>query len=213
MLTSNNTLWQTVCDKDEVKCIFQDYVGFSGDNIYFAQNTPHLEECSQSRVINLGLISFYWATYFLSPDFSIHISGFVSSLLGIGIITQEEQWIEIRPDSVTEMIRKIDSHWKPTPAFGIIRPSTGEQSSTLTNVTLTCEYTSFEEEGVNRITFSPSNGIMVSDINVISNKTIEFDIDISVGTPLGFKSVTVIWDEGKQVIVGNNVFEVRENTN
>ena len=54
---------------------------------------------------------------------------------------------------------------------------------------------------------------MVSDIKVMSDYTIEFDMDISTDTPVGFKSVTVLWDEAKQFITGVNVFRVLENIN
>lgn len=212
-LTSNNTLWKTVCDKDRYKCIFYDYIGFSGNTVYYGDLTPQLGECLQSLVLNFGLFSFYWATVFQNDEFSTDMSGFVSSMLGIGTLRREDTWLEIYTDTSTSMIRKIDSYWMPTPAFVEIWPTTGEQSSTLTRVVLICENTSFEDDGVHEIVFSPPDGIMVSDINVISYNTIEFDIDISVDTPVGFKSVTVIWDEGKQVTTGNNVFWVRRATN
>ena len=211
-LTSNGTFWRTVCDKDEVKCIFHDYVGFSGNNIYFAQTTPHFGKCSHALVINLGLISFYWSNCFQYDEISTYISGFVISMLGIGINKREDRWREMYSETTTDMIIKIDSYWKPTPTFVEIWPTTGEQSSELTRVTIVCENTSFEA-GVNEIAFSPPDGIMVSDIKVMGNYIIEFDMDISVDTPVGFKSVTVIWDEGKQVTTGNNVFWVRRASN
>ena len=44
-LTSNNTLWKTVRDKDRYKCIFYDYIGFSGNTVYYGDLTLQLGEC------------------------------------------------------------------------------------------------------------------------------------------------------------------------
>ena len=72
-----------------------------------------------------------------------------------------------------------------------------------------CEFTSLEDEGVKEIIFSPPHGIMVSNIRVISNNTIEFDLKIAAETPLGDKTVTVIYDDGNKSVTGVNLFEVQ----
>jgi hypothetical protein len=47
---------------------------------------------------------------------------------------------------------------------------------------------------------------------VISNTEIEFDLEIAADAPTGLKTIVVVYDDGDESIVGNNVFVVLENT-
>ena len=93
------------------------------------------------------------------------------------------------------------------PQFGAINPFYGEQESTLI-VEIACINTTFQDDGVSEILFSPNDGLTVSNITVFSNTEIEFELEIAADAPVGIKTVTVIWDDGNQFVTGVNVFEV-----
>ena len=94
--------------------------------------------------------------------------------------------------------------------FGSIAPDSGEQESTLTDVTITGENTTFQDDPPVDIAFSPADGLTVSNISTISNTEIEFDLAISADAPVGFKTVIVTYNDGKQTITGSLKFEGTE---
>ena len=94
------------------------------------------------------------------------------------------------------------------PAFGSISPGEGKQESTLTDVTITGVNTTFQDDGVDNIGFSPPEGVTVSNISTISNTKIEFDLTIADNAPIEVKSVIVTYDNSSIIISGINVFEI-----
>ena len=95
-----------------------------------------------------------------------------------------------------------------TPAFGSISPEEGVQETTLTSVEITGENTTFRDDGVNAIIFSPDDGLTITNITVQDNTTVEFDLMISVSASTGPRSVIVTYDNFTKVITGESVFEV-----
>ena len=95
-----------------------------------------------------------------------------------------------------------------------ISPNEGEQGTTLTDVTIMGADTTFEDDGVSAILLMPPGGFTVSNINVISNTEIEFDLEIAVDAPVGSKSVIVTYDDGIAYLYNSEVvFEILEKTN
>ena len=108
---------------------------------------------------------------------------------------------------------KTEDDWKP-PEFVSISPNQGEQGTTLTNVTIIGANTDFEPDEF-MIVFdsiiTTGSTFPVSNINVISNTEIKFDLAISEFAPIGFYDVSVFWN-GKSA-TGHDVFEVLPKTN
>ena len=96
-------------------------------------------------------------------------------------------------------------------SFSSISPSGGEQGMVLTDVTITGKNTKFLDKMPVSISFSPA-GLVLNSLSVISNTEIEFEVEISEDAPVGFRSVTVTYDDGSKSITGDNVFEVLEKT-
>ncbi len=95
------------------------------------------------------------------------------------------------------------------PAFGNIPPSLGIQEQNYTPVTITGVNTKFQDDPPVKITFTPADGLTISNVNIRSNTKIEFDLEIATTAPTGFRSVTVTYDKGSKIIAGANVFEVK----
>ena len=87
------------------------------------------------------------------------------------------------------------------PRFVSISPEEVQQETSVQMV-LTAKCTFFQDDGVDDIIISPSDGLTVSNITVKDNTTVEFDLEIAVDTPLGAKTVTVLYDNGNQFVVG-----------
>jgi hypothetical protein len=94
-----------------------------------------------------------------------------------------------------------------TPAFGSLSPPEGEQESTV-EITITGVNTTFEDDGIDEILFSPEDGLTVENRSTEGNTVVKFDLIIAADAPLGPKTVTVIYDDGTKFITGANVFEV-----
>ena len=95
------------------------------------------------------------------------------------------------------------------PSFGNISPSVGIQEQNYTPVTITGVNTKFQDDPPVKITFTPADGLTISNVNIRSNTKIEFDLAIATTAPTGFRSVTVTYDKGSKIIAGANVFEVK----
>ena len=89
--------------------------------------------------------------------------------------------------------------------FGSMGPDSAVQGEEGIEIEVTGIYTLFEE-GKTEVHFSPSDGITIYDVTVEDATTLSFLMDVHVDTPVGIKSVTVVYDYGKQAINGNNVF-------
>lgn len=192
--TLNNTLWLKTCEPWVEKCIPSGYVGFSQNSIYYEGL-----KSSKSLIINLGLVSFYWATFPIVADLSFQISGFASPLIGIGFHKMEES-------SHIDMIRKIANHWIPKPKIYIV-PYEGTQEEQL-HIKIMISHVILKENDLLDLSFDPPDGLSASNIKITGYREIEFDLDIATETPLGFKSLSVIWDDGKKLATEADVFEV-----
>jgi len=99
------------------------------------------------------------------------------------------------------------SRFSIPPQFGSISPDSGLQESTLIGE-IACINTTFRDDGVSAIIFSPDDGLTISNIRVLNNVEIEFELEIAVNALLGLRTVTVIWNDGNRSVTGANVFEV-----
>jgi hypothetical protein len=95
------------------------------------------------------------------------------------------------------------------PSFGGISPDEVVQEQSYTDVTITGVNTKFQDDPPVTITFTPSDGLTIKNISVISNTRIEFDLDVATNASTGSRSVTVTYDGGSKLIAGANVFEVK----
>jgi hypothetical protein len=133
---------------------------------------------------------------------------------GIGILVQ--RYSQIYPKTLLfiniALLIKTDDNWAP-PEFGSISPNQGEQGTLLTDVTITGVNTPFQDDPPVEISFRPPDGLTVSNINVINNTEIEFDLEIAVDAPVGMKQLIVRYGDRNKYVYRDNVFEVLERTN
>ena len=204
--TLNNTIWTIPCETEIHKCPYPNLIGFSDNDIYFVIPIDFLTKCSSSVIINLGVVSFYKATCNPIANQFVDIAGLASPVMGIGI-----NIMNLPPSKpVITKIVKSEASWSPEPTFSIW-PYEAEQGATLIYVYIGGTYTSFKDDGVTDISFIPPDGIRISNISVKTNNTIELDLEIASDAPVGFKTIIITLDEGNQVMIGNDLFEVREN--
>ena len=132
--------------------------------------------------------------------------------LGIEISTM---LIPVHPPGFSIMLlTKTDDNWTPPEEIVSISPNQGEQGTTLTDIQLTCIDTTFEDDGVSKILFFIPDGLTVSNINVISNTEIEFDLEIANDAPVGERQIYVVYTDSTQYVQNSDiVFEVLEKTN
>jgi hypothetical protein len=106
---------------------------------------------------------------------------------------------------------KTNNNWKP-PEFVSVSPNKGEQGTTLTDVTVIGANTYFES-GVD-VNFSPFySGMSISNLRIISDTEIRFDLAIETDAPIGFIGIVIQYNDGKESIFGNRVFEILPKTN
>jgi len=133
---------------------------------------------------------------------------------GIGIVFERTSRIHpTTPIINTALLIKTQDNWVP-PEFGSIFPNQGEQGARLTDVTITGVNTTFKDGSTVDVRFSPYHfSEIISNIRIISNTEIMFDLDIEADAEIGIRNVTVRWDEKKESIGGYDVFEVLPKTN
>jgi hypothetical protein len=180
-------------------------IGFQGGKVYNCTSTGgSCQAWGGSSYIDLPGIAF------LS-----HYRGYMNALLfpplGIGIA------FTISTTPVLVMLKVSDS-WTPPGQIMSIQPNKGKQDSTFSDIQLTCRYTTFEDDDVGNILFHIPDGLTVSNIVVISNTEIEFDLDIAINAPVGTKGISVVFDDGiddgiDYLYNSEVVFEVTEKTN
>jgi hypothetical protein len=171
----------------------------NGDDCLPSERLGYIEFPLFSIVIGPGLLNF--ELFILQPSgFGLHTGIGFHPLFGIYRIGA---------------MFKVNDNWTPAPGGEImsISPNQGEQGTTLTDVTIMGADTTFEDNGVSAISLMPPGGFTVSNINVISNTEIEFDLEIAVDAPVGMKSLLVRYDNSDKYISRYEVFEVLENTN
>jgi hypothetical protein len=132
--------------------------------------------------------------------------------IGVGVMTTSNG-VPI-PDSVgAAILVKTNDNWVPEEDVSRIYPNKGEQGTTLTNVEFTGLNTTFQDNPPVEIGFIPSEGLTVSDINVMSNTVIEFDLEITVDAPTGWRRIIVMYDDGNKLLEKDYAFEVSEKSN
>ncbi len=94
------------------------------------------------------------------------------------------------------------------PSFGGISPDVVVQEQSYTDVTITGVNTTFQDDPPVVIAISPDDGLTISNISIISNTRIEFDLDVATNASTGSRSVTVTYDGGSKLIAGANVLTV-----
>jgi hypothetical protein len=140
---------------------------------------------------------------------------------GIGMMM--ECWIVYPPYSFTGIfpsyslgimpLIKTDDNWLPPDFFHSISPNRGYQGATLKDaydVHLYASNTFFQDNPFVEISFDPPDGLTVSNIDVITNTEIEFDLEIAIDAPIGFRDVIVTYAYGNRVVTGIDAFEVME---
>ena len=99
---------------------------------------------------------------------------------------------------------KVENNWIAPEIILQTAPTHGVQGTTLTNVKITSINTTFQDDPPVEISFDPPDGLTVSNINVESNTSIKFDLEIAVDAPVGTKHVIVTYDDGKKSIESIN---------
>ena len=131
--------------------------------------------------------------------------------IGIGIVFEIYARGFIPPDLTVGILIKTNDNWKP-PEFVSVSPNKGEQGTTLTDVTVIGANTYFES-GVD-VNFSPFySGMSISNLRIISDTEIKFDLAIETDAPIGFIGIVIQYNDGKESIFGNRVFEILPKTN
>ena len=103
---------------------------------------------------------------------------------------------------------RVEDNWIPEETILGISPEYGLQGATLTCF-LSSSFTTFEQNPPVEIRFDPPDGLTVSNVDVVSDDGIYFDLAISVDAPVGTKRVIVIYDDGNKVVENSDVvFEV-----
>jgi hypothetical protein len=116
------------------------------------------------------------------------------------MISYQTQILSLIPIVYMALLIKIDDNWTPPEQIMSISPNQGEQGTTLTDVSIWSRNTTFDDDSPVEISFDPPDGLTISNINVISNTVIEFDLDIAVDAPVGTKRVIVTYDDGRKVV-------------
>jgi len=127
---------------------------------------------------------------------------------GVGFPAQPALWKYLLT------IIKTNDNWIIIETVSGISPNQGEQGTTLTYVILYGgKYTTFQDNHPVEVNFDPPDGLTVSNIDVTSNDTIIFDLEIAVDAPVGYKNVIVVYDNGKKSVECDEKFLVTEKTN
>ena len=172
-----------------------------GPNQFFSENLVNSQQVKYD--INIWGLASIFTVPFIAPDGTAISIGF-SLLTGYGAY--------LGADSTFWGIASVTGGGGGggVPAFGSISPDSGQKESTLTAVEITGENTTFQDDGVNSIIFTPDDGLTISNISVQNNTTVRFDLVISASASTGLRSVIVTYDNFSKVITGESVFEVTE---
>jgi len=197
--------------------------GFDEGKVYFCYKDEFCFKQASSFYIDTPLVSI---AYNGKPFPSPYVYLFIMQPTGFGVYTifasSFERMSTLFPEGTAYtgwgmslsmgIMFKVENNWPGPPEFGFISPDEGEQESIL-SLTVTCLNTTFRDDPPVDITFVPSDGLTISNISVISNIEIEFDLEIATDAPTRFRDVIVTYDNGGESIRGNSVFEVLGRTN
>jgi len=219
LFSIEGTLWETseklIYSNGEVRA-FSREIGFYQGNVWtYREGSGWFP--SSTRYINLPMIgvahhfSFQllwspsvWAELFIMQP-SVGFGVLYHASYGARGWTFESTW-----DFRIGVMFKIEDNWIPEQTILFIQPSEGEPGTTLTNVEIEGRDTTFQDNPPVEISFDPPDGLTVSNINVRSNTEIEFDLEIDVDAPEGYRTVIVTYDDGQQSITRASGFAVNE---
>jgi hypothetical protein len=103
---------------------------------------------------------------------------------------------------------KVEDNWIPEETILDISPEYGLKGATV-SCYISSSCTTFEKNPPVEIRFEPPDGLTVSNIDVVSDDGIYFDVAISVDAPAGTRRVIVLYDDGNKVVENSDVvFEV-----
>ena len=188
-------------------------IGCSGNSYEFYEGKIY--SCSSSGYCFLLPTSFYIDTPLVGiglaePFTHSGLDLLIMQPTGFGVYTS--LYWGARWGFGTGILFKVVNNWPGSPKFDSISPNQGEQESTLI-LEITCVNTTFRDDGVNAIMFSPDDGLKINNITHKIIATLEFNLEIAADAPTGMKSVIVTYDDGSTSIVGSNVFEVLPGSN
>ena len=97
------------------------------------------------------------------------------------------------------------------PQFVSINPEEVQRGDTDVQMVLTAnKCTFFQDTGIDDIIIAPYDEFNVHDIIVEDNATVSFMIDVPEDAQLGHYTLTVVYDNGSQFIIGVHVLTVVE---
>jgi hypothetical protein len=190
------TVWRATYIFPLIDWMHIDDIGFYGGSVYWGD--PKVwQQLPNSFYVNALVVSF--STAIMGDSANFIISTCVMQPLGIGVITN------IGYDSLQGfmlfqigILHKINDDWALPAQIIDISPYQGKPGTTLTNVTIKAIRTTFQDNPPVEIRFDPPNGLTVSNINVINDTEIVFDLKIAVDAPAGYRNVIVTYDNGNK---------------
>ena len=188
-------------------------IGFYQDVVYFCDEYSGCRTREDITVIETPLGTIGMMVFIIPLD--VHIEMQIYLRNGFGVVIGFGVGIHGIPSSYFEIgnMFKVDDNWKEPPVISDISPSSGEQGTTLTDVTITGINTTFQDDPPVEISFDPPDGLTVSNINVISNTRIEFDLESADDAPVGKNQIFVVFGIGKGSGMVSFIFDVMEKTN
>jgi len=94
--------------------------------------------------------------------------------------------------------KSLPEDFCPTGVWYIF-PNWSHQGRSLMGVSLYGISTTFQDNPPVEITFDPPAGLTISNIDVISNTELAFDLEIAVDAPVGYRNVIVTYDDGNMI--------------
>jgi hypothetical protein len=195
---------------------------FHSNKIGFYQNkvyTCNENWCSHDQhmaYIDTPVVSI---AYYVPPNPFIGYSC-VMQPVGVGVVIMRSLYTEGRPPHPTYRVLdysmgimfKVENNWIPEETI-YTSPDQGEQGTILTDMLIHGRNTTFESNPPVEVSFDPPDGLTISNIVVLSDGVITFDLEIAVDAPVGMKRVIVVYDDGDKVLENDSGFEVLPNSN
>lgn len=176
-------------------------IGFYGGKVYWYSDRSGWMQWPNSFYVDALVASFSIAISGALEEFII--STCVMQPLGIGVITNIGYSSSFLPYLFFQIgiLQKIDDDWIPPATIIDIAPNQGEPGITLKDVTIEAISTTFQDNPPVEISFIPPNsGLTASNIDVITNEVIEFDLEIAEDAPVGYRTVIVTYANGNNQV-------------
>jgi len=180
-------------------------IGFYQRKVYNSMGS-FIGRVRLSFFVDMLGVSTYFGYTIAPPSGTIWVTGFMFPAVGLGIGVTFGSTHLIIPIFSISILNKAEDNWIPPESIFMISPFQGEQGTTLTDVTIMTEHTTLEDDGVRTILLMPPSGLAVSNINVISNTEVKFDLEIPVDAPVGSKEVYVALNDEMGYVGNSEVF-------